>query len=77
MIQAPRPLHNPSWVAVGGSVWFPIPIIGVAENPAPNLWLGDPNIDKGTPHLHWIMGKVQHIMGSRDRYFPTVSKGSL
>ena len=32
------------------------------------LWVADPNIDKGTPHLHRIMGQLQCIMGSRDRW---------
>ena len=30
----------------------------------------------GTPHLHWIMVKLQYIMSSYDRWkFPTFSKG--
>ena len=39
--------------------------------------MADPNLDWGTPHLHWIMGKLQCIMGSGNgREFPPFSKAT-
>ena len=55
-------------------------IVGYGTGALWDFWISqltDPNIDWGTPHLHWNMGKEQCIMGSPHQWeFPPFSKAA-
>ena len=72
-------LYSPSLVAIGLSVGYETwPIISRCCLMYDwLLGLAAPNKGWGTPQLHWIMVRMQSIMGSCDRWeFPTFSKAT-